>query len=227
MSQAYIRFVNSLHPQGKQLIPFTPELGYTITNVWGPTTVNAQIIFYPEAVEKLIRLTDAQFWSAMASALGTDARGVHSLMAKYDAYIEAKRNKSPVVNYRQIRERIGISYDEVKMISAAKTFLRAIAKAKRTDQQDKLKLVRRLADAMHKANISANGFFDPVIFRALIDYVGLDSVYSRSVIGAARGSFIEGQNLRGTFGKERPEKMKYLNYLPDTPAGLYDIFADL
>ncbi len=229
LSRSYIGFVNQLHPENKKVINFTPELGYTINKLWGPTMLSSQTIFYPEAVDKLIQLSPNDFWRAMASAMNISRAEIGSLVQRYRAYIDLKRKKSNLVTNRSIRDNLQITLDDVKTIRAAERFLNKIQEARQEDGKDKLRMVKHLANAMQKTKLSGLGFYDPIIVKALITHVGLENIYSQSIISGGRGGggLVDGEVLKGSFGNEREDKMKYLNYQPTTAVGLYEIFDDL
>lgn len=224
LSEAYLNFINGLAPDRQKVINFTPELGYSANDNYGHLVATSDTIYYPQAIAKLLKMTEQDYWSAFASSTGLGARGVHALRTKVQRYL--RMNLQGTRANRNNLKLGGLTQKEFYSIRASEKFLKKLSDVKKesnlADRVKKLATVLRYA-----AYAEGTSFYEPAILGAINIHVGADNLYSRNVItmpkfGAA--NLIEERPLVGEFGQARPTGLEYLVYTPITAHELYTMF---
>ena len=205
LGDKYLRFINELSTSNKPMIPLDPSLGYTTNGKWGRTFMESKSTYYSEGMTKLTKVTEDEFWTAVARALRIDNAQMQEVLRLYRS---SRADLTP-----EVRRILQNSYELWKNLQK----LRRI--------EDKSELVRALAKTFRSAIfVHQKGFYDARVIQVINRLVGEENYFSHNVIDVPRfeeANLIDEAPMYGFSGSRRESPFKYLVFAPTTASDLY------
>lgn len=141
MEHSYLRFINGLSSDGVPLIPLSVGLGYSTNGRWGSIEVDTKSSYYDTGIERLLRVSRAQFFAELA-------RVEEASPSKDELESKTLRSKASLV-WRKIREaRRGLGLGE-RMKAIARIFSKAVYRQRGFYEPRLLGLINRLIGREH------------------------------------------------------------------------------
>jgi hypothetical protein len=205
LGDKYIRFINELSTSNKPMIPLDPSLGYTTNGKWGRTFMESKTTYYAEGMVKLTKVSEDEFWSAVARAIRINDTQMDEVLRLYRS---SRADLTP-----EVRNILQNSHELWKNLQK----LRKI--------EDKADLVRALAKTFRSAIfVHQKGFYDARVIQVINRLVGEENYYSHNVIDVPKfeePNLIDEAPMFGFSGSYRQSPFKYLVFAPTTASDLY------
>ncbi|RYZ72037.1 MAG: hypothetical protein EOP05_11440, partial [Proteobacteria bacterium] len=136
LSKGYLSFINGLSMTGRKVIDFTPELGYSINGKWGKTLTESETTIYPEGLNRILSMTEGQFWAALAKVSGTTAP---KMMTMIENYKKALTSTGPrdTTNVQSRMDQVGINRETYNLIGHSIKVLSGVKKVQKATEDRK------------------------------------------------------------------------------------------
>lgn len=222
MENRYLSFINGLSIDGKKVINLTPSLGYTTNKLWGATVTTSDTLYTEKAMEKILSLTPASFFSALAATIGVTPEKIADMKKQLRRYRAEQTPRGTRANI----ESFGMTADDAEMLVEADRFMKRLDSARKEKKPDSR--IKGIAEAVRNAIfVGSSGFYSPRLLGALNRVAGVDNLYSRNMITSP--PFVELNLLQeiamfGEVGKPIESDMSYIAFKPVTALDLYTMF---
>lgn len=223
MEKEYLAFINGLSTNGERIIPFTPSLGYSTNQRWGKIEARSETTYYGKAIALLLNTTDETYWNTLAVHLNSNRKVLDDVRARVKEAEEEMRSTS-IASRSSILKAYRLNGGDFDLIRKAEDFIRNLRKVQRISGVPlKLKKLGGLFRAISQDRKDAR------LLGTINRLVGEENYFSINVVAPPQFSevnMIEGIPLVGERGKAHPDHHGYLNYVPETPLELWNVFQN-